>query len=121
MTHQSFLVPSRRIVPFVNPPFTGSISGIIGAGGSVGSVAFALCFRQMTAKQAFLSVGWAMAASSLLSVCIFVKGHPGLVCRTSVPDDSCVTEEEGSASKAGNTSVISKESDSERTASDTSV
>ena len=105
----------------MNPPFTGSLSGIVGAGGSVGSVLFGVCFRQMTAKRAFLSIGIIMVASSFLSIFVFVKGHPGLVCRTSVPDDSSKTEDEGSVSKDTNTSLISKESDSEQTASDTSV
>eukprot|EP00979_Chaetoceros_neogracilis_P013616 scaffold3947_cov222-Chaetoceros_neogracile.AAC.6 len=35
------------IVPYVDPAATGSISGIVGAGGNSGAVAFGLCFRQL--------------------------------------------------------------------------
>jgi NNP family nitrate/nitrite transporter-like MFS transporter len=49
---------SYGIVPYINPQFKGSISGIIGAGGNVGAVAFGFCFRQMTAKAAFMTMGF---------------------------------------------------------------
>eukprot|EP00957_Ditylum_brightwellii_P190696 14517326-Ditylum_brightwellii.AAC.1 len=34
------------IVPYLNPKVTGTISGIVGAGGNVGGVAFAFVFRE---------------------------------------------------------------------------
>jgi NNP family nitrate/nitrite transporter-like MFS transporter len=62
---------SYGIVPYIDPPVTGSISGIIGAGGNVGAVAFGFCFRQMSPKMAFITMGAVILSTSLLS--IFVR------------------------------------------------
>lgn len=67
------------IVPYVNPPVTGSISGIVGAGGNVGAVGFGMGFRQLDYKHAFIIMGATIMGSSALSVLIFIKGHAGLV------------------------------------------
>ena len=75
------------IVPYVNPPITGSISGIIGAGGNTGAVLFGLCFRQFSAQTAFVIMGCTIVLSSILSIFIFIKGHPGLLWRTTLHDD----------------------------------
>mmetsp|Transcript_30963 Transcript_30963/g.64887 ORF Transcript_30963/g.64887 Transcript_30963/m.64887 type:complete len:236 (+) Transcript_30963:38-745(+) len=48
---------SYGIVPYVNPPVTGSIAGIVGAGGNTGAVCFGLGFRQLETKAAFLLMG----------------------------------------------------------------
>ena len=69
------------IVPFVNPPYTGSISGFVGAGGSVGGVCFGLCFRNIPEyRVAFNIMGSAVIVSSALSAFIFIRGHKGLLC-----------------------------------------
>ena len=47
------------IVPYVDPPSTGSIAGIVGAGGNTGAVCFGLGFRQM-AKDAFYLMGFSI-------------------------------------------------------------
>lgn len=70
---------SYGIVPYVDPPATGSISGIIGAGGSTGAVCFGLGFRNLPYKTAFILMGSVIIASSVLSVCIRIKGHAGLL------------------------------------------
>jgi nitrate/nitrite transporter NarK len=117
-----FLVPSYRIVPYINPTYTGALSGIIGSGGNVGGVVFGLCFQQMDFKHAYLTMGCLIMLSSLLSVFVFIKGQAGLVWRTSiVTEESCKsTLADGSASKQeGKSPVLSKES--EETASDASV
>jgi hypothetical protein len=74
------------IVPYVNPPVTGSISGIIGAGGNTGAVLFGLFFRQLSAQTSFVYMGASIVLSSILSIFIFIKGEPGLIWRT-VPHD----------------------------------
>mmetsp|Transcript_56850 Transcript_56850/g.68051 ORF Transcript_56850/g.68051 Transcript_56850/m.68051 type:complete len:477 (+) Transcript_56850:50-1480(+) len=64
------------IVPYVNPASTGSIAGIVGAGGNTGAVCFGLAFRQLPSYlQAFDIMGGIVLASSLLSGVIFIKGH----------------------------------------------
>lgn len=63
------------IVPYVNPPATGSIAGIVGAGGNTGAVIFGLCFRNMPYKKAFTIMGCTILASALTSFLIVIQGH----------------------------------------------
>ena len=66
---------SYAIVPYVDPPNTGSVSGIVGAGGNVGAVAFGFCFRQLDSTDAFQIMGGSIIFSSLLSVFINIQGY----------------------------------------------
>jgi NNP family nitrate/nitrite transporter-like MFS transporter len=68
------------IVPYVNPTATGSIAGIVGAGGNCGAVAFGFCFRQLSYYTAFLIMGGIILASSLSSVFILIPGYAGIIC-----------------------------------------
>lgn len=70
---------SYGIVPYVNPPVTGSIAGIVGAGGNTGAVCFGLGFRNLPTKTAFILMGGCIIGSGFLSLLIFIKGHAGLV------------------------------------------
>mmetsp|Transcript_849 Transcript_849/g.1022 ORF Transcript_849/g.1022 Transcript_849/m.1022 type:complete len:489 (-) Transcript_849:1028-2494(-) len=63
------------IVPYVDPPSTGSIAGIIGAGGNTGAVVFGLFFRQLTDKVAFQIMGISILVSATLSVFVCIRGH----------------------------------------------
>lgn len=74
------------IVPYVDPPVTGSIAGIVGAGGNVGAVCFGLGFRNLGYESAFLLMGCAILGSSLLSALVFIKGHASLLCGEDSPD-----------------------------------
>jgi NNP family nitrate/nitrite transporter-like MFS transporter len=69
------------IVPYVDPPSTGSISGIVGAGGNVGAVGFGLAFRQLApdANAAFAIMGATVLGSAVLSVFVNIKGSAGLI------------------------------------------
>jgi NNP family nitrate/nitrite transporter-like MFS transporter len=73
---------SYGIVPYVNPPATGSISGIVGAGGNTGAVCFGIGFRQLEYRAAFMIMGFSIFGSSILSAFIFIKGHSGLLWGT---------------------------------------
>jgi len=66
---------SYAIVPYVDPPNMGSVSGIIGAGGNVGAVGFGFCFRQLNYSTAFDIMGFSIIASSLLSALINIHGY----------------------------------------------
>jgi len=70
---------SYGIVPYVNPPATGSIAGIVGAGGNSGAVCFGLGFRQLDYKDAFYIMGGCILGSAVLSLFIKIKGHSGLL------------------------------------------
>jgi NNP family nitrate/nitrite transporter-like MFS transporter len=68
------------IVPYVDPPATGSISGIVGAGGNTGAVCFGLGFRQLPeTKQAFNLMGFTILGSALLTFLVFIKGHRSIL------------------------------------------
>lgn len=66
------------IVPYVNPPVTGSIAGIVGAGGNMGAVCFGLGFRQLDYLPAFYLMGSVILASGFFSALICIKGHAGM-------------------------------------------
>jgi NNP family nitrate/nitrite transporter-like MFS transporter len=67
------------IVPYVDPASTGSIAGIVGAGGNTGAVGFGLGFRQLSYESAFVIMGATIMGSALLSIFINIKGHRSLL------------------------------------------
>jgi NNP family nitrate/nitrite transporter-like MFS transporter len=74
------------IVPYVNPAITGSIAGIVGAGGNVGGVAFATIFRSHNYYVAFSAMGWISMISAFLTLFLFIRGHAGLCCASDTPE-----------------------------------
>lgn len=68
------------IVPYIKPEATGSVSGIVGAGGNVGAVLFGLCFRQLDYKSAFYITGSVVLVSSILGLVIVIKGQSSFIC-----------------------------------------
>jgi len=77
---------SYGIVPYVDPPCTGSIAGIIGAGGNTGAVCFGFGFRQLPYYQAFMVMGGTILASSVLSVFVMIKGHAAMLWGSDSPE-----------------------------------
>lgn len=71
---------SYGIVPYIDPPNTGSIAGIVGAGGNTGAVGFGLAFRQLPYQDAFIIMGITILASCVLSPLISIKNHAGMIC-----------------------------------------
>jgi NNP family nitrate/nitrite transporter-like MFS transporter len=67
------------IVPYVDPAATGSIAGIVGAGGNTGAVGFGLGFRQLSYENAFIIMGGTIMGSAFLSIFINLKGHRSLL------------------------------------------
>jgi len=78
---------SYGIVPYIDPPATGSISGIVGAGGNTGAVCFGLYFLNLEYKTAFMLMGFTIIGSAVLSVIIVIKGHAGLVFGKDAPEE----------------------------------
>jgi len=68
------------IVPYVDPASTGTISGIVGAGGNTGAVCFGLCFRQLGTAKAFDIMGGTIIVSSVLTALIFIEGQSSMFC-----------------------------------------
>jgi NNP family nitrate/nitrite transporter-like MFS transporter len=82
---------SYGIVPYVLPRYMGSVSGIVGAGGNVGAVAFGLCFRELDYDAAFTIMGSCIILSATLSAFIYINGHAGLF----TGEDDVVDKETG--------------------------
>jgi MFS transporter, NNP family, nitrate/nitrite transporter len=67
------------IVPYVDYPRAGAITGIVGAGGNVGAVGFGLAFRQLEYEAAFRIMGLTILASCFLSLFVNIRGESRLV------------------------------------------
>merc|ERR1719444_656495 len=94
---------SYGIVPYVNPPVTGSIAGIVGAGGNTGAVCFGLGFRQLETKQAFTLMASCIVASGVLSLFINIKGHAGLISGQDSEEAIAAWKKLGNAAPAATT------------------
>ncbi len=81
------------IVPYVDPPTTGAIAGIVGAGGNTGAVCFSIGFRQLNYANAFAIMGFATLASAFFSVFVLIKGHAGMFCGKDQDQHQTITEE----------------------------
>lgn len=97
---------SYGIVPYVNPPVTGSIAGIVGAGGNTGAVGFGLGFRQLETKQAFVLMGSCIIASGFLSLFVCIKGHAGLVTGQDSEEAIAAWKKMGGAAPAAATLTV---------------
>jgi len=85
---------SYGIVPYIDPPSTGSIAGIVGAGGNTGAVGFGMGFRQLDYKDAFYVMGCTILGSSILSIFVNIKGSSALLWGQ---DDNLEDKNEGLA------------------------
>lgn len=85
----------------MDEPHTGSVTGIVGAGGNVGAVCFSLAFRFMAdAKNSLMIMGGVALVSALLSAFIQIEGHEStLFSPFNAPNDSADTDEEAPSSK----------------------
>ena len=67
------------VVPYVNARATGSVAGIVGAGGPTGAVSFGLVFRQLAPRRAFSVMAGIVLISGFLSALITIKNYRGLL------------------------------------------
>jgi NNP family nitrate/nitrite transporter-like MFS transporter len=72
------------IVPYLNPGLTGTVAGIIGAGGNAGAVVFSIMFQQLPYRNAFFWMGASTTCISILSTLVWIKGYEGLFFRRRV-------------------------------------
>jgi NNP family nitrate/nitrite transporter-like MFS transporter len=63
------------IVPYVCPRATGSVAGIVGAGGNVGGVIFLFLITKLDYEKSFFYMGLTVIACSLLSFYINIAGY----------------------------------------------
>ena len=74
ITCQAACGTTYGIVPYVDPTTTGSISGIVGAGGNIGAVGFGLGFRQLDYRPAFKVMGFTIFVASASCMLLNIKG-----------------------------------------------
>jgi nitrate/nitrite transporter NarK len=67
------------IVPYVDSPNTGSVAGIVGAGGNVGAVILGLLFMNYEYGLAMEYMGWFTIGMGLLTPLIVIKGSKGIL------------------------------------------
>ncbi|CAG8537778.1 7479_t:CDS:1 [Acaulospora morrowiae] len=66
------------IIPFVDPPIVGTVSGLVGAGGNVGGLVFATVFKIYAGPRtpyAFLVIGATVMSVSFLTFLLRVNGR----------------------------------------------
>uniref|UniRef100_A0A7S3PUF4 Major facilitator superfamily (MFS) profile domain-containing protein n=1 Tax=Chaetoceros debilis TaxID=122233 RepID=A0A7S3PUF4_9STRA len=68
------------IIPYVCPTATGSVAGIVGAGGNVGGVVFLLMIQQWSYRQGFRVMAFSVLCCSVFSFFIVIRGHAGFFC-----------------------------------------
>jgi len=100
------------IVPYVSPSVTGSVSGLVGAGGNIGGVGFALLFREFNYRSAFLWMGCFVMTSAVWSSFIFIPGHRGLFSGQDAPE---VAQHRRQAKLPGEISVYGEDVESPTT------
>lgn len=66
------------IVPYVDGPNTGSVAGIVGAGGSIGAIILGNVFRTNTYSYSFKYMGMYAIIMALLTPFIVIKNHAGI-------------------------------------------
>merc|ERR1719181_1783085 len=74
---------SFGIVPYINPKATGTIAGIIGAGGNCGAVCWGLMFRfagDRPPADTLMLVGFIVLISAASCPLIMIDGQPGMFC-----------------------------------------
>ena len=69
------------IVPYIKPSATGSVSGVVGAGGSIGGVLWGVIFLfrgSMPPQDCLAIISVIVSISSLMTPFIFIQDQPGL-------------------------------------------
>lgn len=74
------------IVPYVDAPNTGSVAGIVGAGGNVGAALLAAMFMFAEYDVAMESMGWLSVLLAFLTPLVVIKGYKGMVWGDDNPD-----------------------------------
>jgi nitrate/nitrite transporter NarK len=76
------------IVPYVDSTNTGSIAGIVGAGGNVGAALLGVLFMSHDYEDAMEYMGYFTIGMAMLTPMIVVKGYKGMVFGKEDGDDA---------------------------------
>ena len=73
------------IVPYIDPPNTGTIAGIVGAGGNVGAIVFLHVWKIRLDYAAFQFMACFCFISASLTLLVNIKGYKGIIWGKSTP------------------------------------
>jgi len=66
---------SFGIAPYISPKASGTVTGIVGAGGNVGAICFGLIFRSMDFYWSFIIMGCCVIMSSFTCSLMYIPPH----------------------------------------------
>jgi MFS transporter, NNP family, nitrate/nitrite transporter len=66
------------IVPYIDSPLTGSITGLVGAGGNVGGVIYSIVILENGYSRSFTVMGITVLMGSFLTLGLFIRDHGSL-------------------------------------------
>jgi MFS transporter, NNP family, nitrate/nitrite transporter len=67
------------IVPYIDSPITGSITGLVGAGGNVGGVIYSIVILENGYSRSFTVMGITVVMGSFLTLGLFIRDHGALL------------------------------------------
>ena len=73
-------------MPYICPNTTGSVAGLVGAGGNLGGVIFLLFISEKDYKTAFTTMGYCIMSCSVLVFFVSIKGHAGFIFGSDSPE-----------------------------------
>jgi nitrate/nitrite transporter NarK len=75
------------IVPYVDSENTGSVAGIVGAGGNTGAIILGILFMSHDYDVAMEYMGWFTVGMSLITPLIVIRGYKGILFGQDEHDD----------------------------------
>ncbi len=89
------------IVPYVCPRATGSVAGIVGAGGNVGGVVYLFLITKLNYNRGFVYMGWSVICSALLCFIVNIPGYSKGLRRLDNLESGQVLEDDDDALENG--------------------
>jgi NNP family nitrate/nitrite transporter-like MFS transporter len=83
----SFQGSTYSIVPYVCPKATGSVAGLVGAGGNLGGVVFLVMIQEWNYRPAFEVMAVCVICSAFLSFFISIRGYDGILFGNTTPEE----------------------------------
>lgn len=98
------------ILPFVEPRASGAVSGVVGAGGNLGAVAFSLLwlFNDVAYADNFMIVAFVCIAIGFTNFFVFIPGHAGLICGTDDESKRVLPPDESNNEPIQETATVDK-------------
>jgi len=101
------------VVPYVKPSATGSVSGVVGAGGNIGAVCWGFIFLyrgSMPPQDCLMIISFIVIFSALITPFVFIPGQPGLFASPHLTKEQLAAIDKAhQATKVPTTDIIDEE------------